>query len=545
MNGTGNASLEAGSGPGKPPAGRLGAKIGLVAVLSGAVLMGLEVSGSRVLSPHFGGSIYVWGALLTVFLAGLAAGYYAGGRIADRHPRPDALGFIAGAAGIAVLSVPVMGEPVCAGLAGAGPRWGPLAAAAALFLVPGFLMGMVSPFCFRLYASDLRTAGSAAGKLYMLSTVGSLCGTFAATFLLIRVFSTQSVMTLFGLSMIAAGAVVMNKKSPSFAIYAASAAVLATVILTFPKPVISLSEDKSEASYVIEEVETPYHRIFVVEGESLYGFDAARYLQFDKYKESGIILKEPYDSATKYTDLFHLALLFNERPENVLFLGGGGMMGPRMFADSYPFIRRLDVVEIDPAVVDIAERHFYFRKTGPIEVHTSDGRVFLQGTDRTYDVVVLDIFSAGGRIPFHMTTVEFLSLVRERLSPSGVCVMNVISSVEGAKSKVFAGMRMAFERVFGQTYSFPRLYHRIQTLKEFDRDVSRNVFLAGTMGGERIPAARLADLGGQMTRDGRIPSKFEIDMHSRNLLPPDDPPHAEGIEAPTDEFNPIELWKFW
>ncbi len=521
------------------------AKLALLAFVSGAVLMGLEVAGSRILSPHFGGSIYVWGAILSVFMSGLAGGYFAGGTLSDRHPRMNALGFLAGGAGMAVLVVPLLGDAVCALAAPAGPMWGPLISAALLFAAPSFLMGMVSPFCLRLFARDLRTAGSAAGGLYTISTIGSLAGTFLCTFFLIRILSTSSIMIVLGMSLAAAGAAVMRKKTPAFAVYAISATVFTTVILTFPAARIELSEDESEAADVIEEIETPYHRIFVVEGESLYGFEPARYLQFDRYKESGIILKEPYDSATKYTDLFHLVFLFNPKPEKVLFVGGGGMIGPRMFADNYPFVRRIDVVEIDGAVVETAEKHFHFTRGGAIGVHTVDGRVFLAGSGDTYDAVFLDIFSAGGRIPFHMTTVEFFAEVRKRLSPCGVCIMNVISSVDGKKSKIFHGIRKAFEATFGQTYAFPRLYHRIQGMSDFDRETSRNVFMVGTVRGDRLSRSEIEALGGKLTRDGAIPSKFEIDMHSRNLLDSGDPPERGDVDAPTDEFNPIELWKFW
>jgi spermidine synthase len=523
-----------------------GWRIRLAAFAGGGVLMGLQVSGSRFLSPHFGSSLYVWGALITTFLAALAAGYAVGGRLADKHPRLPVLGFVTGGAGLFVLLVPHLSEPVCQAVRSAGPRWGPLLAALLLFTAPAFLLAMVSPFCLRILARDLARAGRTAGTLYALSTVGSLAGTFAATFVLIHLFTTPQAMFFFGLVLLVVGGGMMRVREPSLWVYAASGAALSVLLLSAPRPDIRLSEDPSEASDVIDEVESPYHRIFVVEGEDLYyGHQSARYLQFDHYKESGILLEEPFNSATRFTDLFHLLFLFRPRPAKVLFVGGGGMIGPRMFARHYPSLEQIDVVEMDPEVVRIAAKHFRFEPGGAVRVHVLDGRVFVRQSTETYDAVVLDIFSAGGRIPFHLTTVEFFRTVRDRLGPKGVCVMNVISAVEGKKAKTFQGIRKVFRRVFAQTYAFPRLAHRIQSLEDFDRHHSRNVFLVGTVSEERVPGKVLGERAREYTRSGIIPALFEIDWHGRNLLPPDDPPPDPQVPLLTDEFNPLELWKFW
>jgi predicted membrane-bound spermidine synthase len=522
-------------------------RLRVAAFAGGAVVMGLEISGSRILAPHFGSSVFVWGGLITVFLAALAGGYFVGGIFSDRHPHLSVLGYLLGLAGLGVLLVPLLAEPVCLGLRTAGPRWGPLLSALLLFAFPAFLLGTVSPYCMRLFAKDVLSVGRSAGALYTISTVGSLVGTFGATFVLIYLFSTPGVMVFFGLVLLGTGAVVLARRDAGFVVYLLASVTLAVVLLSTPRPPVQLSEIPGEVVDVLAEVETPYHRIFVTQGWNYYrpGGEPARYLQFDHYRESGVETTPPYDAATKYTDLFHLLFLFHERPRKVLFIGGGGMIGPRKFKAHYPFLERIDIVEIDPGVVEIAKKYFYFIDEPPIHVHTMDGRVFLLKSNERYDAVFLDIFTSAGAIPFHLTSVEFFGFVADHLAPDGVCIMNIISSLEGEKSRVFHGIRGVFERTFGQTYVFPRLYHRIQSLDAADRLVSRNIFLAGTVARDRLGVEEAARRGRELTRSGHVHPKFDLDMHAGNLLKPGDPPPRADVPLLTDEFNPLELWKFW
>ncbi|PYS30996.1 MAG: hypothetical protein DMF75_15205, partial [Acidobacteria bacterium] len=146
---------------------------GLVFV-SGAVLMGLEMAGSRVLAIHFGSSIYVWGSIIGIFLAALAGGYYAGGLAADRRPSFLLLNLIALAAGCWLVLLPFYDNFIARGIRSThlGARTEPLLTTIMLFGGPSILMGMVSPFSVRLSASGLERIGNVAGRLYALSTVG-------------------------------------------------------------------------------------------------------------------------------------------------------------------------------------------------------------------------------------------------------------------------------------------------------------------------------------------------------------------------------------
>ena len=136
-----------------------------VVALSGAVLMSLEILGSRVLAPTYGSSVYVWGGLITTFLVALAVGYAVGGRLADRRPTTALLSVILAAAAALVLPAVVWAPGLLRRLGDAGGdvRWSALLAALILFLPPSLAMGMVSPFAVRLAIRGVESAGPVAG----------------------------------------------------------------------------------------------------------------------------------------------------------------------------------------------------------------------------------------------------------------------------------------------------------------------------------------------------------------------------------------------
>jgi hypothetical protein len=158
-----------------------------VAFWSGFFVMGVELLGGRLLAPNFGSSIYVWGALIAIFMLALSLGYLAGGRYSLHNPSLPRLGLLLAAAAITALPVLPLSGNTLENLAIAipDPRFGSLTAAALLFFVPTFFSGMVSPYCVRLLVEDERSSGRRAGQLYFVSTFGSAAGTILTSFYLV------------------------------------------------------------------------------------------------------------------------------------------------------------------------------------------------------------------------------------------------------------------------------------------------------------------------------------------------------------------------
>jgi hypothetical protein len=170
----------------------------LIAGWSGFFVMGIELLGGRLLAPYFGSSIYVWGALITVFMLALALGYLCGGNASMHAPTLKRLAAIELGAALTTLPVLLLADPLLDHLSVAitDPRYGSLSAAALLFFLPTMISGMVSPYAIRLLVADRISAGSHAGKLYFVSTFGSAAGTIVTSFYLVLYLEVNQILLL-------------------------------------------------------------------------------------------------------------------------------------------------------------------------------------------------------------------------------------------------------------------------------------------------------------------------------------------------------------
>ncbi|HMO86489.1 MAG TPA: fused MFS/spermidine synthase, partial [Lacipirellulaceae bacterium] len=177
----------------------------LLVFVAGAVLMGLEIVGSRLLAPHFGNSVFVWGSLISLFLIALSAGYYIGGRLADRRPSRALLNGIVIAVAASMFGIAAWARPVSEAIVHQqlGEKAGPLVASAALFLLPSVGMGVVSPFAVRLATHAVTSVGQTAGTLYALSTFGSIAGTMLTTFVLIPALGAGAILKGLAIALLA------------------------------------------------------------------------------------------------------------------------------------------------------------------------------------------------------------------------------------------------------------------------------------------------------------------------------------------------------
>jgi spermidine synthase len=440
------------------------ATITVAAFLAGAVLLGVEIAASRVLAPFFGNSLYVWGALIGVVLGGLSIGYWAGGALADRYPRPELLvaAIVLGAAG--VLAIPYLDGPVLEAVVDwdPGPRADPLLASILLFGAPSIVLASVTPIAVRLRALELSRLGRTAGRLFSISTIGSIVGTFATAFWLVPELGTDQVLGVGAATLFVAGAIVAVADrmvvGTLVAVAAAVAASFAAASLapetggTLSRaaarnwsPVYRLHSDPSQApnlpyvgAKVLYKKDTRYHQLAVVESAG------RRTLRFGGSYQSEMFVGAPYKTAFEYTDYFFLAPAYKPDAKSVLFIGLGGGSAPKRFLRDFPELR-LQVVELDPVVEDVARRFFAVPQRLPVSV--DDGRRYLDRHDERWDVIAIDTFYDDG-VPFHLTTREFLELVRERLNPGGVVVTNIIGAVKGTSSKLFRSLYRTYRTVF-------------------------------------------------------------------------------------------------
>jgi len=432
--------------PLSPQAARLAAwALYLIVFTSGGVLMGVEIAGSRVLAPSFGTSIFVWGSLIGLFMGAMALGYYLGGALADRKPSFLLLATIVSLAGAYIfLVIPYLGPWMCEDIGRfvTHRALGPLLASTVLYFVPSFLLAMVSPFAVKLHAESLAGLGGVAGKLYALSTTGSIVGTLLTTFALIPLFRVTNVLMGLGVCLLVvavAGLICFVRAMQSHtAADRRGAAVIALVALGCVEAwvVHPIQPQVTRGERLLCYEESSYHDIAVTEnvmaGERrlLQPEEIRRWLKFNENTESGIYpYLGKYLNAVTYTDVLHLALIWAPQPKRLLVVGGGGGVVPTQFRLFYPSLERIDVLELDPAVERLCLRYFQAANRG-LDFRIGDGRMSLQALEGPYDIIVLDAYSAGGQIPFHLLTWEFLKEAKQKLAPHGVLITNIIAGLE-------------------------------------------------------------------------------------------------------------------
>ena len=524
--------------------------IAVAVFLAGGALLGLEIAASRVLAPFFGNSLYVWGALIGIVLAGLSTGYWIGGAIADRYPTPRLLVGMLASGALLVLAIPYVDGWVLERLVewDPGPRLNPLLATIVLFGAQSVVLGTVSPIAVRLKAHAVDTMGRTAGRLFAISTAGSIAGTFATAFWLIPELGTDQVLASAALAlMLAAAAVALVERLlvVGVAALALAGASVAAVVSLAPEsgrtvaasqlrnwsPVYRQQNDDErlgsiEATQVgfkiVHTKDSQYHRIAVVED------DDSRYLRFDSSFQSGMYKSEPFRTRFEYTDYLQLPLAYKPEAKRILYIGLGGGSAPKRTWRDFP-AAQLDVVELDPEVVDIAYEYFALPRDPRIKVDVEDGRRFLARNEGPWDAIVVDAFYSDA-IPFHLATREFLELARSRLAPGGVVTSNIIGAVTGTGSRLFRSMLRTYRAVFPTVAIHP-------VLLPGDRDLDgvRNVIVVageGASPSKEFLQERWAEVRKQ------APGSPDLTAPIRNRY--DRAVSTEDVPVLTDDYAPTD-----
>jgi len=482
---------------------------GLAVFVSGVASMGLEILAGRIVAPQYGSSIYTWGSIIAVFLAALSLGYHVGGKRASHRATRDRLAWLLlGTA--AYVALVVFASDMLMAAAGAIPlpsRFASLPAITLLFGPPTYLLGFISPYAAEL--TETEAVGAASGHVYAVGTVGSIVGAFVTTFVLIPELSVEAIGVGFGLLCVGTAlwlAWGVGGRDPAVA----SVAVAVLVVVAGFGGTVGVSA----GGPVLYGTQTPYQELEVTQVGDV------RTLYLDGQPHSAMDVTDPDRHVFEYTRYFHLPLLMTEDVDRVLFVGGGGFTGPKHFADEYDVT--VDVAEIDPEVIDTAKRYFDLKESARLNVHNVGGRQFLQETNHTYDLIVLDAYKKD-KVPFQLTTVEFMRLVESRLDDDGVLFANLISAPSGPASKFYRAEYKTMARVFPQVYTFPTA----------DGSVVQNVEVVATKRDDRLSMADLRRRNAN--RDVGIDLRGEIDRY-QSSPPTGDVPVLRDDRAPVDDL---------
>jgi spermidine synthase len=389
-------------------------RIEVLAAVVGAASLGAEIAAARLLAPWFGASTIVWANTIATVLVALSAGYWVGGRLADRDPTLRGLSRIVLLAAGLMAIVPFAAGPFLRVSVGAldsvqaGAFAGSLLAVLVLIAVPVLVLGCVAPYAVRLSVHAVEEAGRVAGRLYAISTMGSLAGVFLSALLLIPLVGTRRTFLAFALALALAA---VPSLSPRFAL--APLAVL--VLLVLPAGAVKATGGER----VVWERETEYQYARVVQAP-----DGVRRLELNEGQAVHSVYQPGHWLTGDYWDEMLVLPFAAQRgpPRSVAILGNAAGTTARAYGHFFPHAR-IDGVEIDPALSDVGRRLFDLR--GPnLHLHTADARPFLRRTTRRWDVIVVDAYRQP-YIPFYLATREFFALVRRHLTPDGMVVVNV------------------------------------------------------------------------------------------------------------------------
>ncbi len=398
----------------RPP---LRPSLGVVVFVVGTGSLGAEIAAARLLAPYFGASTLIWANTIGVVLVALSAGYWYGGKLADRDPTMAGLYRIVLLASALTAAVPFVADPFL-GVAvdaldsiSAGAFAGSLLAVLVLIATPVLVMGMVSPYALRLAVSEVTETGGTAGRLYALSTIGSLSGNFASALVLIPLVGVRRTFLVYALGFAVVALLGLRRR-----LVAAAPAVIMVLIAL---PVGAIKAAERPGYQVLHEAETEYQYARVVEeadGDRILELNEGQSIHSKRMRGSYL--------TGNIWDEYLVApfAVLDSSPNRIAILGNAAGTTARAYGKYFPETR-VDGVEIDGELTRIG-RKFFDMEHPRLETFTEDARPFLRRTNRRYDAILVDAYRQP-YIPFYLATREFFALAKSRLTAGGVLLINV------------------------------------------------------------------------------------------------------------------------
>lgn len=412
------------------------------ALIAGFSLMVIELIATRLMAPYVGSSIYTWTSVIGVILLGMSVGNYVGGMYVDRHGSRKTLSMLLAGTAVATFVSPLLSyfSPmlVLSSL--------PLVVIIVLltmllFFIPAAFFGTLYPAILKLYLEDVASTGAKSGQISALWSLGSIVGTFLTGFYFIGHIGSTTTVLLIACILMGNAAMVYSLKKKMVGVIATLSVLIGAMTYA-----MHLFTDERGKVYAAE---SDYYKIQVVDMETKgKGPVRALFLDFDSHS----VESKDDQHLDTYPEIYPIFGAMNDTMHDVLVLGGGAYTLSKNIAEKY---KGSDVttVELDPKVRDVAEEYFDVKKY-PIKTEVSDGRVFLERTNKTYDLIFSDAYNSFISVPWHMATKEFDQLAKDHLNEGGIYALNFTSTRKGGGSEFFKSMEKTFGSVFGRYYVF-------------------------------------------------------------------------------------------
>jgi len=396
--------------------------ISFTVFFSGMTTLAAEFGASRLLQMRFGSVNLVWAVIIGLILIYFAAGYYIGGRQADKSPHPAAMFTYLAWGGATLGLVPIVAQPVLLAAASAmdalnlGVIAASFLATLLMFSLPVTLLAMTSPFAIRITLREASQAGNVSGNLYALSTIGSVLGAFLPTLLLFPLIGTSRTILLFGLLilLVALGGLGMEKRWLNTVLFGLWGLVLAGFLVAGDFHVKDspgqVYETESQYNYIEVQQSNGFTMLRLNDGQGVHSI----------YNPDQLFYDGPWEQ-------FLVGPFFNPgySPEQVnryAIVGLAAGTSARQASQVFGAVI-IDGFEIDGEIVRVGRE--YFGMTMPnLNVYVEDGRWGLEHSRHRYDLIAVDAYRPP-YIPPHMTTQEFFQIAYDHLSEDGVLAINV------------------------------------------------------------------------------------------------------------------------
>lgn len=467
-----------------------------------------------MLAPYFGNTIFSFSSVISVVLAALSVGYWIGGRAADRFPSKKLFFGIITVSGVSVLAMQFLQEYLLPQVGyDLSLATGPLIMSFVLFFLPAFILGTLSPFAIVLQQRDAKSQGlgTTAGEMFFFSTVGSIAGSLLAGFVLIPLFGVRSIVIGVGVLLFFLGFIPM--------IYYGLERRLLAIITLFAGSMLILASVHNTGSVVYAH-DGVYEKITIY--DTIYNGRPTRVLMQDTSYSAAMYLDSD-ELVFDYSKYYILYEMFKSDVDRVLVMGGGAYSIPKAYLQTLPNAQ-IDSSEIEPSLIPLSEKYFRLKDDPRMHNYIEDGRRMLHDTDKRYDVMFSDVYHSMYSVPAHFTTTEFMELVRDRLTPDGVFIANLIGSAEHRdRSFVWSEIR-TMQTVFPQVYLF--------AARDPLATNTQNLIAVGSMSKERLDMndPRWRESGRQVIREI---AGHTIPIERMNL---------EKYPILTDDYAPIDFF---
>jgi len=408
-------------------------RLEFISFVTGYCLLTYELAAARVLAPSIGSSTYVWTGVIGVIIAALSLGFFVGGRLADKRDRAIDLVYLLLLASLMATITLVTYDSILYAIVHTikDSRIQAVVAALTLFAPTSFFIGTTSPYLAKLNVDSLKSTGRSVANLDMFNAIGGIAGTFVTGFILFGYIGSHQAIGLVAVLLLALSWLIAPRVHRAKRLIVSGVLIMMALTPAANIPGL-ISIDTASAHYgVISTFRDDRPVTGLITGPT--GTQSAVY-------QNGLS-----DPVFWYAQVVS-RLTIDRQPDSILVLGGGAFTLPQYFSERLPDAK-IDVVEIDPELETISQQYFGYRNPSNVDEIFTDGRTYVNQTDRKYDVIIVDVYGDSS-IPFTFMTKEYGEAISKILTKDGVIIANIIGGeigkCRGALGAVDAAYRSQF-----------------------------------------------------------------------------------------------------